>query len=110
MSDDDPGDQTWEAFVNAMLALGPVHERRSRYGDKPALYVHSREVAHREGPGLVDLRVTAAGWGQVKALFAGDRAIERTSTRRDWVGLRIQSPADVERLRPLLSAAVEGNR
>lgn len=110
MSDGDPGDQTWEALVSAMLTLGPVHERRSRYGDKPALYVHSREVAHREGPGLIDLRLTAAGWGKVKAIFAADEAIERTPTRRDWVALRIQSPADVERLRPLLSAAVEGNR
>jgi len=80
------------------------------HGDKPALYVHSREVAHREGPGLIDLRLTAAGWGKVKAIFVGDEAIERTPTRRDWVALRIQSPADVERLRPLLSAAVEGNR
>ncbi len=110
MSDGDPGDQTWVAFVDAMLALGPVHERRSRYGDKPALYVHSREVAHREGPGLIDLRLTAAAWGKVKASFAADGAIVRTPSRRDWVALRIQSPADVQRLRPLLSAAVEGNR
>lgn len=100
----------WEAFVNAMLAFGPGDERRSRYGDKPALYVHSREVAHLEGPGLVDLRLTAAGWAKVRATFAGDGAIVRTPGRRDWVGLRIDSLADVERLRPLLSAAVEANR
>jgi hypothetical protein len=39
---DDHGDALWEAFVIAMLAVGPVVERRSRYGDKPALFTVSR--------------------------------------------------------------------
>jgi hypothetical protein len=34
----DRGDVLWEAFVVAMLATGPAVERRSRYGDKPALF------------------------------------------------------------------------
>jgi hypothetical protein len=34
---DDHDDGRWEAFVTAMLAAGPVAERRSRYGDKLAL-------------------------------------------------------------------------
>jgi hypothetical protein len=42
---DDHGDALWEAFVIAMLAVGPVAERRSRYGDKPALFTASREIA-----------------------------------------------------------------
>jgi hypothetical protein len=63
---DDHGDAIWEAFVIAMLAAGPVAERRSRYGDKPALLSASREIAHLEAAGVIDLRITRAGWSQVK--------------------------------------------
>jgi len=33
-----------------MLAAGPAVERRSRYGDKPALFVASREIANWRRP------------------------------------------------------------
>ena len=46
----------WEAFVVALLATGPAVERRSRYGDKPALFAARREIAHLEAPGVIDLR------------------------------------------------------
>jgi hypothetical protein len=45
------GDQDsvlWEAFVLAMLAASPAVKRRSRYGEKPALFTASREIAHLE--------------------------------------------------------------
>jgi hypothetical protein len=29
----------WDAFVTAMVGAGPAYERRSRYGDKPALFI-----------------------------------------------------------------------
>ncbi|MEP6526234.1 MAG: hypothetical protein ABJA86_03645 [Nocardioidaceae bacterium] len=58
MGDGEFEDPIWQAFVDAMLELGPAEERRSRYADKPALFLLAREVAHCEGPGLIDLRVT----------------------------------------------------
>jgi hypothetical protein len=39
-------DLGWDAFVTAMLAAGPVLEHSSSYGDKPALFLDGREVAH----------------------------------------------------------------
>jgi antitoxin YefM len=65
---DDRSDVVWEAFVLAMLAAGPVAERRSRYGDNPALFSASREIAHLEAPGVIDVRITRAGWSQVDKL------------------------------------------
>jgi len=35
-----------------MMAVGPVRERGSRYGDKPALFTGLREIAHLEAPGV----------------------------------------------------------
>jgi hypothetical protein len=53
-------DSLWEAFVADMLSTGKAHERRSRYGHKPAVYVEDREVAHLEAPGVIDVRITPA--------------------------------------------------
>jgi hypothetical protein len=76
---DDHGDAFWEAFVLAMLAAGPAAERRSRYGDKPALFSAGREIAHLEVPGVIDVRITRAGWSQVKDRPLGARMLEDRS-------------------------------
>jgi Family of unknown function (DUF5519) len=108
MSDggDDPG---WEAFVVAMLAAGHAAERRSHYGDKPALFTGSREIAHWEAPGVIDLRITRAGWSQVREEFGSDPAVRRDPSRRDWIELHLRSAGDLERLGRLLAAAMAAN-
>jgi len=106
---DDRGDVLWEAFVIAMLAAGPVAERRSRYGDKPAVFTASREIAHMEAPGVIDLRITRAGWRQVKEHFSADPAIRRDPSRRDWIELHLSSAADLDRLSRLLAATLAAN-
>jgi hypothetical protein len=103
------GDVLWEAFVVAMLATGPAAERRSRYGDKPALFTASREIAHLEAPGVIDLRITGAGWSRVRDRFGADPAVRRDPSRRDWIELHLDSPADLDRLGGLLAAAMTAN-
>jgi Family of unknown function (DUF5519) len=105
----DQGDVLWEAFVVAMLAIGPAVERRSRYGDKPALWTASREIAHLEAPGVIDLRITRAGWLQVKDRFGADPGVRSDRSRRDWIELHLDSAADLHRLGGLLAAAVAAN-
>ena len=105
-SADDP---CWEAFVAVMLALGPVEERRSRFADKPALFVDDREIAHLEAPGVIDLRITRAGWLQARVSYSEDPAISRDPSRRDWLELTLRSAAEIDRLTPLLTVAVSAN-
>ena len=105
----DLGDVLWEAFVVAMLAIGPAVERRSRYGDKPALWTASREIAHLEAPGVIDLRITRAGWLRVKDRFGADPAVRSDRSRRDWIELHLDSAADLDRLSGLLSATMAAN-
>jgi Family of unknown function (DUF5519) len=101
-------DLRWDAFVTAMLAAGPAYERRSRYGDKPALFIEGREVAHLEAPGVIDLRITRQGWSQAKADYGDDPAVHRDPSRRDWIELHLRSPSDLHHLAGLLViAAVE---
>ncbi len=102
-------DEVWEAVVAVLLPAG-ASERRSRYADKPALGIGRREIAHPEAPGVVDLRVTAAGWRALRQDWGADPAVEFEPGRRDWITLRPSSPADVLRLTPLLEAAAAANR
>src|SRR5262245_46526898 len=106
---DGHADQLWDAFVAAVLAAGHVVERRSRYGDKPALFVVDREIAHLEAPGVIDLRITSAGWSQARPLYGRDPAVRRDPSRRDWIEIHLSSHADIDRLHDLLIIALVSN-
>ena len=95
----------WEAVVEIFLGLGSIDERPSRYGDKPALFIERREIAHHDGDGLVDLRLTAAGWRQARDAVTVDPAVLREPGRKDWVELRLNGPDDAHRLRALFEIA-----
>jgi Family of unknown function (DUF5519) len=105
----DADDLLWEAFVAAVLAVGQAEERRSRYGDKPALFTANREIAHLEAPGVIDLRITRAGWSRIREEFGDDPAVWRDPSRRDWIELHLCSTADLDRLSVLLTVAVAAN-
>lgn len=107
--DPDKDDARWDAFVTAMLSIEPAGERRSRFGDKPALFSGSREIAHLEAPGVIDLRITQAGWAQVRDDFGHDPAVRHDRSRRDWIELHLQSAADLDRLGALLNVAMTAN-
>jgi hypothetical protein len=108
VTDDAAGD-IWDAVVIAMQAAGPVHERRSRYGDKPALWTDRREIAHLEAPGVIDVRITAAGWARAKSDFGAHRAVSRDPSRRDWIELRLSSAGEARQLAALFAIAVAAN-
>jgi hypothetical protein len=103
------GDPCWEAFVGALLAVGHASERRSRYADKPALFIGNREIAHLEAPGVIDLRITRAGWSRARKEFGRDAAVQRDPARRNWIELHLASAADLDRLGGLLAIAAAAN-
>jgi Family of unknown function (DUF5519) len=102
-------DLCWDAFVTAMLAAGPAYEHRSRYGEKPALFIEGREIAHQEAPGIIDLRITRQGWSRARDDYADDPAVRRDPSRRDWIELHLNSPTDLGRLTGLLVIAATEN-
>lgn len=101
-------DPVWEAVVELLLPLGAVTERRSRYGDKPALVVGGqREIVHWEAPGVVDVRITRQGWRHIGPTYAHDPRVRRRG-RSDWVELHLTG-GDVQAMKDLLTAVVPAN-
>lgn len=103
------GVSLWEAFVAALLHHAPVVERRSRYADKPALFLERREVAHLEAPGIIDLRLTRQGWTQLRDRLGGDARVRHDARRRDWVELRLRTTQDITDLDTVLATAATLN-
>lgn len=102
-------DGMWDAFVDVMQSVAPATERRSRYGEKAALWIAGREVAHCEAAGIVDLRITRTGWARARDRYATDPAVRHDASRRDWIELHLRSAADLERVRDLLAIAMAAN-
>jgi hypothetical protein len=73
------------------------------------LFTASREIAHLEAPGVIDLRITRAGWLRVRDRFGADPAVRRDPSRRDWIELHLDAAADLDRLDGLLAAAIAAN-
>jgi hypothetical protein len=103
-------DAIWDAFVDRALSLGATREQRSRYADKPALWLGSREIAHCETAGTIDVRITAAGWRSARARFGTDPAVTKVAARRDWLELRLTNPADLDRYADLIAHTIQSNR
>jgi hypothetical protein len=102
-------DEIWDAFVDLVLTVGAVEEYRSRYGDKPAIRLGKREIAHSEAPGCIDIRITRTGWRKIRADYADDPAIVKEPIRTDWLELRFAAPEDLAGYRPVLHTLIESN-
>jgi hypothetical protein len=92
-----------------LLAPGASRRAASRCGDRPALFVEGREIAHLEAPGVIDLRITRQRWSQAGADYSEDPAVRRDPSRRDWIELHLGSPGDLHRLTRLLVIAATAN-
>ncbi len=91
-----------------LLGLEALDQRPSRFGGKDAFFVGKREVAHFEGPGVLDLRLTRREIRSRKDELSADaRATLRGSS--DWVELAWFEPEDLDWVLELVEAAIAAN-
>lgn len=100
-------DVVWGTIVDELRRLAPVEVGRSHLSPKPAVFLHGREIAHWDGPGAMDLRVTQSAWAVLSSDFAADPAVRQNPGRRDWI--EINPTGDITRLFPLVAAAIAAN-
>jgi phospho-N-acetylmuramoyl-pentapeptide-transferase len=92
------GDTGSDDRGQVLADLRPVRGNRSRH-----------LLCRLAAPGVIDLRITRAGWSRVRERFGTDPAVRRDPAWRDWIELRLDSAADLHRLDGLLAAAVAAN-
>lgn len=91
-----------------LLGLDALDQRPSRFGGKEAFFVGKREVAHFEGPGVLDLRLTRGEIRSRKDELSGDaRATIRGSS--DWLELACREAEDVDWVIALVEVAIAAN-
>ena len=95
------------ALVRAFSRIADVSWCRSRWADRDALYVGSREVAHFQEPCVLDVRLTTTG---IRAVASDPRVVTRSSRRSEWATVRVRTGKDIEFARTLLRTAIEHNR
>jgi hypothetical protein len=81
------GDDLWRALIG----IEGVVESPSAFGEKPALWVNGKEIAHEEGS-ILDIRLTRA---LIKANGSELRADERVTLRSsssDWIDVATSEP------------------
>ena len=96
-----------DELYEALLAELGVEERKSRFSDKPALWVDGMEFVHMHGR-KASIRLTRKG-------IAADRARIKTDPRfelegPDWVLVRLTTRADLETAVELGRSAIAHTR
>ena len=77
----------------ALAAIEGVDEGESAFRDGPALWVNGKEIAHFDGPDVVDIRLTAAVIRSRRAELREHPSVTlRRSSSADWLEVRINEP------------------
>lgn len=82
-------------FPHDLTGIDGVVESPSMFSERPALWVNGTEIAHFDGPRLLDVRLTR---GEIRAtrsrLRAEGRVHLRASSSSDWI--EVEVPGEVE--------------
>ena len=101
---------TAEQLLEMLLGIEGVEERKSRFSDNPALFVLDREIAHLEGDGVVDIRLTAPLIRSRRGEFRQNPSVTlRASSSADWLELQVRNAGDERLCLELVTEAARAN-
>lgn len=96
---------------DAMAALEGVAESPSMFKDDDLAYwVHGREIAHFEGAGVVDIRLTRGVIRSRRQALVADHRVDLRDSGSDWVTVRFSLPEDRGFLLELVEEAAAAHR
>lgn len=75
----------------------------------PAIWVGTREVAHFDSDGALDVRLTKQLIRQRREEFKANPRVSLRGSGSDWLAVTIESPADVDFAFDLVALAVSQN-
>ena len=96
-------------FLARCAAIDGVTLREGAFSPGPALWVGTREVAHVDHDGVLDVRLTRAVIRAMRPALRDDPRVHFRRNPSDWVGLEVISDADETWALGLIQAAVSAN-
>jgi hypothetical protein len=85
-----------DGIVNRLLSRDGVEERRSKFADRPALFVAGKEFFHLDEPGLADVRLGRKVIQAHRDELRSDPRIELRSNASDWIQVRFASETEAD--------------
>jgi hypothetical protein len=99
-----------DSLRDALCGIDGVVESDSAFTRDLAFWVNGKEIAHFEGPGAIDLRLTRPEISARRAQLRGDPRVELRRGSSDWLTVRFDSDADRELVVELFSIAAAAHR
>jgi hypothetical protein len=102
--------ERWKVeLVERLAALDGAALGDGAFGPGPAVWVGRREVAHLDGDGTLDVRLTRQAISARRTeLRDHPRVVLRPSTS-DWLAVLLDSPEDTALAEQLVVAAIDAN-
>jgi hypothetical protein len=93
-----------------LLEVEGVEESPSMFGDKPALWVNGREIAHADAPGVYDVRLTRRVVSELRPRLKADPRVQLRPSTSDWVSVTVAGEKDDDLLAELVERAAAAHR
>jgi hypothetical protein len=102
-------DRDWRAISTTAVASGRAQVGDSTFIDGPAIYVGTREVAHIDAEGALDVRLTKAEIRRRRDVLRSDPRIVLRASSSDWLEVWPSTPEDVTFATELVISAIDAN-
>jgi hypothetical protein len=93
-----------------LAAIDGVSVSESMFGNGDAYWVNSKEIAHFEGVGVIEVRLTRAVIRERRPELKADARAELRPSGADWITVRFGDEADEAFVVGLVTAAAEAHR
>src|SRR5262245_48819351 len=96
-------------FIERCAAIKGARVGDGAFSPGPAVWVGKREVAHFDGPDLLDVRLTRGAIRDRRSELRTDDRVELRSGTSDWIRVRTRSQKDRDHAFTLVRDAVVAN-
>lgn len=93
-----------------LSAIDGVAVAESMFAPRNAYWVNGKEIAHFEGDGLIEVRLTKAVIRERRAEFKADDRVELRPSGADWITVHFQTDADAKFVVELVTVAADAHR
>jgi hypothetical protein len=99
-----------KVIADRLAAIDGVAVSESMFGHGDAYWVNGKEIAHFEGVGVLEVRLTRAVIRERRADLKADPRVELRPSGADWITLRFDNERDAAFVVELVATAANAHR